>query len=230
MANFQYTTISDFVAYQLLQYLHMNYLRENLRYIAEDILGNPASNSDMIAQITLNNTPSDGGTIYFDGGTSKYLRAETTGDLLTLAGMDFKVEGTQLIQGDTHIYTAHSQGQLFVAADGFIMTGSASIPISWTMPRAGSIIGYGLSILTKAFTSSGTARFTLDKNLGGSPVIDGATINIAANNTVYTDRNTYTRGSLTFAADDSLDPIFNHLSGGSYSVVAAAMLVVIFDT
>lgn len=228
MATYQYTVMSDFVAYQLLQYLHMNYIRENLRYVAEDILGNPAGNSDMVAQITMDGTPSDGGIIYFDGGTSKYLRAETSSDLLTLAGMDFKVEGTKVIQGDTQIFTAHSQGQT-LGSDYFVMTGSGSIPISWTMPRAGSILGYGFSVLTTSFTSAAVVRLLVDKNLLGSPVVTGANVALAANNTVYTDYATFTRGAKTFAADDSLDPVFDHVSG-TYSARSAVMMIVIYDT
>jgi len=57
MATFTYTKIADFILDDLFGFASSNAIKDNTRYIAEDILGDPASNSDASAfpaKVTVN--------------------------------------------------------------------------------------------------------------------------------------------------------------------------------
>lgn len=48
MPNFSYTKIADYILDDLFGFAEINSLKNSLRYIAEDILGDPSTNSDAI--------------------------------------------------------------------------------------------------------------------------------------------------------------------------------------
>jgi hypothetical protein len=54
MATFSYSKIADAVLDQLWGFASVNSLKNSLRYIAEDILGDPSANSDLISNAAAN--------------------------------------------------------------------------------------------------------------------------------------------------------------------------------
>ena len=81
MATFTYTKIADFILDDLFGFASANSLKNSVRYIAEDILGDPASNSDLITAAVANSfrdqatrangvTPGQGGVAISTGSGS----------------------------------------------------------------------------------------------------------------------------------------------------------------
>lgn len=229
MATYAYNQFEDFIAYQLLTFLQENYLKNNLRYVAEDILSHPAGNSDMISAITLNNDVTDGGAIYF-ADTSHSLKSKASNDdddELALNELDLKLNGTQVIQGTRHLFTARSY-QSF-SGDSYLLGNGRT---GWRMPYDGSFLAVTFTFLTTSFTVGGTANCEIRINSGSG--FFAGTIAPAANNTIYSvatireERDEQGSGEFIFQAGQTLEPYYNQISG-NFSVIAACVLEVAFD-
>ena len=89
-----FAALPDFVAYQLLTYVDLNTIRENMEFFETDVLGGPAANSDYAPFLKLNNGATDGGKIYFDDDDNAYLDCDPSGtsnSIHTLSGISLKL-------------------------------------------------------------------------------------------------------------------------------------------
>jgi hypothetical protein len=81
MSVFTYTKIPAYTVKQWFGYLRSNELRQNTRYIAEDILGDPSSNSDKISAAFREIRLAATGKFYLDGGVDTYVEEVSSGKI-----------------------------------------------------------------------------------------------------------------------------------------------------
>lgn len=86
MPTYSYTKLADYILDQLWGFASVNSLKNSLRYIGEDILGDPSANGDKIPALNFDNGATHGGRLNFNGGTTSYVGSDATGLIFQVAG------------------------------------------------------------------------------------------------------------------------------------------------
>lgn len=225
---FGWTQIDDYIAYQLMGFVNMNAVRSNIGFIAEDILGlEDGDSGDSARFVKLGNGNTHGGKVKFNSG-SLYLECSMSTEDATLNGGGIKMSGTSKIRGDRMVFNAHTRASSLSASRYLIANGT----IGWKMPQAGSIMAVTWTIFCNSFTSSGTVRGDIIKNLSSS-ILSSDLFTISATG-VQNDVQEYPRegfgifGGNTFAQGDIIAPYLTKNSG-SYTVKASCVMEVILN-
>jgi hypothetical protein len=147
--------------------------------VASDVIPKTAANNTLgNATLTwqslyLDNTTTDGGAIYFDGSSTKFIKSDASGANLNLGGFT----GLDLTAGCSiktygRYLEAKSADYTITDTDGvstvLVTTGSSTITV--TLPTAADNTG---RVITVKKVDSGTGKITLDGE--GSETIDGYT-------------------------------------------------------
>jgi hypothetical protein len=215
---FTYTALSAYVLDQLWGFQSSNALRQNIRYLAEDILSDPAVTGNKVDLLILDNGATDGGALYFSGGTTRYLKSDAAGAILEVGGQTFSLPSDKLIGGDRVMicYTA-----------GF--GGTNPLTSSFYGFRAGkpfSILSIGASGHTTSFTSSGNTRVDI-VDASGTSIVTGPTLNFTANNQYKSGVVTQARGVDAFSSE-FFQPK-NFLLSGTYSGLMTGAMEIVYD-
>lgn len=230
MAVNTYKNIPDFIAYQVLLYADLNTLQENMRYFQDDLFGDPSTNSDHIKSIGLGNTNVDGGSIYFDKGTAKYMRCDNS-EMFECVGFGLKMQSPQVIKGGDRVaFNAHTKyniGPLSSAA--YLIDGHASSEAGFCMPRAGSLVYAIARWKVATYTSSGQAQVTLKKNgVDLYSIVSVPLTSVGYDTYSYVDPMIPKAGYYDFAAGDYISPYYSVISG-TYTVWVSCNFTVIFN-
>jgi hypothetical protein len=213
MATFSYAYLSDYAKNQLLGFATANRLRQSVRYLAEDILRDPASNGNILKRLDFNNAPTDGGGVSFDGGSTKYMKAEASG--LALGGVGLSVASPNIIRGDRlAAMLVGSETATDVATQGSI-----------ALTKAGSFLSFSIAVRCTNFSSNETLTVHLRKN-------ESNVTNLAVSITgtgLYTNYTTFTRDTFTFAQGDRCDFFMDGSVAGTWSLVCS-FVEFIFDS
>lgn len=205
MAVFSYTQIADYILDQLWGFASSNSLKNSVRYIAEDILGNPSANSNNVLlpnNLTVN-------------GDSSFGNAIT--NLTTITG---ELKGSRMML----IFGGGNQ----VSADNYQGLGTIrSLENPYKMHRAGSVVGYSLFGACVGYTSNITANIRIRKN--ASNFISSAALVWTAINQFQSEQATITRGTSTFVVGDQISLFFDYVSGTA-NIELSCLVEVQLDT
>ena len=195
---FTHHTLIDFIQDQLFSYQDANNILNTIRHFAEDLLGDPVSNSDLLGDIYMGNGTADGGRITF-GGTSFYIGYNASNQFEV--GGKLQIISPYLINHEKMIvsfqHCTYSGGGFNFWLNSYAV--NADNP--FVMPRAGKVVSYSSTADDYAGSEDGL-DLTLYKN--GSAWIDLASWATATghltNTVIVSDISTY-----TFSANDYLD-------------------------
>lgn len=223
MATFSYTQIDDYALKDFVTYQLTNVLIESHRYIAEDILGIDQGDSDgFIPSISMNNDATHGGAIFFNGGSSKYLKADAAGTYLECAGFHFNVKTPHLIQGDRMVlpFSRFGSGN----ADHYVTTISSRSG-GFKTPKDGSILS-----LTFAANNVNLDTFTVqaEVHVNGSTVLNSSGLAFSGDAFLST-ATTQARNVDQFSAGDYIDAFINFTSGANL-IYYGVIVEIIMDT
>jgi hypothetical protein len=148
-----WTDIPDYVIDQFVAESLVSTFLSNQRYVCETLLGIAGDQTgDYAREITFNNGATDGGAVYFEGGTSRYLKCNAAGTELSLYDYKLKLASPYLIYGDRVILQFVMESGL---TSGFwISTAHATVSGGYKAHCNGSILSfaamvYNLSDLTR---------------------------------------------------------------------------------
>lgn len=133
-----YTEIDDYVLEQVWGYQIVNALKSNLDYLENKVFGNPSQNNHHIPSLSFDNDSSDGGTIYFDGGTASYIQCDALGNNLNI-NKNINMQGDKIIKGQ--------RGTIVLAADTSYTTSAKNVngAVLFSASRAGSLLSHSVS-------------------------------------------------------------------------------------
>lgn len=205
---FTYTQVADYAVEDFVTFQLVNTLIESTRYIAEDFLGVAHGDTDgFVNTIPMDNGATHGGAIYFNGGTSKFLKCDAAGTYLELSGMNLVMPSTTLIEGERVVLSFFE----LAAADEYATTGVAGTAGGYYAPKAGSIISVSLTV-GNVSAASFTVQGEVHKN--GSSVLNSSAL-VFTGEEVLSTSITQARGTDTFVATDLIDVLLNFTAGGS---------------
>ena len=147
-------------------------------YIASSLIPKTSAASDLGSStlnwqaLYLDNDSTDGGAIYFDAGTTEYLKATADGTQLDVGGFTYLDTNGTIIKTATNYHEAKSASYTITDSDGVavILMTTASTDRTVTLPTAADNTG---RMITIKKVDSGTGMVTIDGE--GSETIDGET-------------------------------------------------------
>jgi len=183
-------------------------LSDNLTYLHDTILGDPAANSDAVD--------------FAQGGvTFSHANGMEVDEDLVLTG---EIIGSRVVIPIT------SEGALTTTdqylAPGDIFSGTPA-PCGIIMPRAGSIIAANYWVNVISHVSNITVTTRIRKNDSNLIALAAFT---ATTTTIYTDTDTYARDTHTFVADDEIEFYADITSTGDIVCYFMVAIEIIFDT
>lgn len=222
-----YTKFWDVIVDQLWSYQDANLVLDSIDYLNLCFGITTDHNTGHAPCLKLDNGATHGGTINWDGGSTKYLRANAAGTVLSIAAIDFKMTGGYKIQGNRAILTYRGAP---VNNEPYDTSDSTSIALGYVMPFPGSVLGVSLAFSLVSMTgTSFTEAADLYKN--GSLLVAGTATGLISPPGVERVKDTYARGVHTFVAGDRLEVLYN--KGGDASAwtgYASAQVEVILDS
>lgn len=219
-----WTDIPDYVIDQFVAESLVSTFLSNQRYVCETLLGIAGDQTgDYAREITLNNGATDGGAIYFEGGTSRYLKCNAAGTEISLYDYKLKIPSPYLIYGDRVILQHVIESGI---SSGFwLSTAHASISGGYKAYCDGSILSFGVMVYN---LSDLTRTIDVQCHINGVEISQALstisfTSGMGQQATAYA---TAARGVDTFITDDLIDVYVD--PGGSSStttIVAAVELI-----
>ena len=182
MATYTYTPIADYILDDLLGFASINAIKNNIRYLAEDVLGDPSANSDKPSSAAANNfrdqttrpvsaSPGQGGVAKSANVTSF---TDSSGSMVDVTGVTVTLvtSGRPVFVGITNDGTSVSEWKVSETSSGTQVDAAARIvrdsTTIYTASLLATVSGNGTNPLQIAVPPSGI--WTIDNVAAGTYV------------------------------------------------------------
>lgn len=180
-----YVDLADFILDDLFGFASANAIKNNVAYLHDTVLGDPTANGDAIET------------------SDAILHDATLNDPLSLG----EIKGDRV----TLTLSLNPSGSLASLDSTFWTSGTALSTFSgshygFVMPRAGSLVGFGILAVIGGYVSGSVLSHSCRKWNSGAGTTDLQTVAITGigSNAIFQNYATYARGVSTFVAGDTL--------------------------
>jgi len=222
-----WTDIADFVLNDPFGKQSANKIKDNIIYVQETVLGNPADNSGNVVLATGTTTIS-GGVVTISGGKLHCTHADGLEvDNDAQIDGDLTVDGE--IEGSRCVFCYGWEDAAIGAVDSYVGIGDFNPTNNFCYPahRAGSVVGAGVQI----WHHSGGTSYTITPRarVNTSNALSLSSLTISANG-YYTRYGSQARNTVTFSAGDIVGFFIDVTSAGGNQSSGVAFVEVVFDT
>jgi hypothetical protein len=218
---FTYTKHAAYIQDQLFGKVLLNEMKNDIRYLGEDILGDPAGHGDFIPILGMNGS-GHGGRIAFDNNSSKYVGSVSSpSSNVSVVGLDLKIP-TPSIQSADRVVLTNNFEHAFAPGDlARYMSTGAILETGIVMPRDGSVVGVGFT--WSSYSESAVMDLAIEFRKNGTAI---KTFSFTVSDiTDDWDEEFYSRGAKPFVAGDRLDCYFVGTANPDYQLVGFAVFI-----
>lgn len=202
-----YYKLWDLIIDQLWSYQDLNRILANEQAIADVFEAIAPLAGPYVPSLRLNNGATDGGAIYFDGGTTKFLKSDSGGDYLIVEGFNFEFT-ERWLYGDRHMLSFNipvtsSRGSMFMSAA--IPDSAGTVPSGYVMRHAGSVLSIAMSVYCNSAGGAGTSAIAARLYKNTTTLVNGSSTGAMSGGTRYGVKDTYHRDTYQFSANQRLE-------------------------
>jgi hypothetical protein len=177
--------------------------------------------------VYLDNGTTDGGAIYFNAANTAFIKSDNSGASLAFNVTNVNISGTLNCNTITNVTV-----NKVICYQGSAGTTTANValgtaPYAFVMPRNGSVTAISGFANIASRTASGNVYLSVSKNSGSAYF--NTNVVAVTDNVNTTVSETYTIGSKTFAAGDTLALTLHKINSLSCTATAQGLLEVNFN-